>query len=435
MSNIYGLDGEGAQATAVRAVRRGLGWAFLPATLDELRCAPRARVAVALRQKDSLLRPVRAPFDDLRKARRVLLSLLDVQLPFPVENCVIAVAELRAEGGETRGWVALARTEEIDRALAAWRETGLDPETLDQEALALWSEACRTLPSVRADAERLHVVAYLGEDRFTFVLGRAGRLVAAHGLGADARDQAVRVLKPYMAGGAAVWIFVGPATATPAGEALRLSVTRAWPGQMLSVAEPATFLARALARRQVNAGAYPCNSRTGAFAHDRERERILRRGWAGLAAVLAAGLLLIGANAAWRMTAARREAEAQAELSRVSRLLAPLGAARGSEVATARRIVEQDAKRLDPVLQAGNPELLTTLRKLLTVASQQGLVFDALRLRRGGELQASGVAVDWRRAEMAEREWAGMGIEARMERRDEWADGHVAFNLSTAGKP
>ncbi len=223
MSNIYGLDGEGDKAVAVRAVRRGLGWDFIPATLDEVRHAPRARVAVMLRQKDSLLRPIRAPFGDLRKARRVLLSLLDMQLPFPVESCAVAVAELRSEGGETRGWAALARTEEITRVLAAWREAGVDPETLDQESLALWSEARRTLPGVRADAERLHVVAYLGHDRITVVLGRAGHLVAAHGLGMEARDQAVRLLKPYMGGGAAVWIFVGPASATSAGEAVRLA--------------------------------------------------------------------------------------------------------------------------------------------------------------------------------------------------------------------
>ncbi len=435
MSNIYGLDGEGDKAVAVRAVRRGLGWDFIPATLDEVRHAPRARVAVMLRQKDSLLRPIRAPFGDLRKARRVLLSLLDMQLPFPVESCAVAVAELRSEGGETRGWAALARTEEITRVLAAWREAGVDPETLDQESLALWSEARRTLPGVRADAERLHVVAYLGHDRITVVLGRAGHLVAAHGLGMEARDQAVRLLKPYMGGGAAVWIFVGPASATSAGEAVRLAVTRAWPGEILPVAEAESFLARALARRQVSAGSYPCNFRSGAFAHDRELERGVRRSWAGLAAVLVAGLLLIGANAVWRTAAARREAAAQAELTRVTRLLAPLGAARGNEVLTARRMVEQESKRLDPVLQAGNPEVLVTLRKMLDVAAEQGLIFDTLRLRRDGVAQASGVAVDWRRAELSEREWAGQGIDVRMERRDEWADGHVVFNLSSGGKP
>ncbi len=151
--------------------------------------------------------------------------------------------------------------------------------------------------------------------------------------------------------------------------------------------------------------------------------------------MLVAGLLLIGANAVWRTAAARREAAAQAELTRVTRLLAPLGAARGNEVLTARRMVEQESKRLDPVLQAGNPEVLVTLRKMLDVAAEQGLIFDTLRLRRDGVAQASGVAVDWRRAELSEREWAGQGIDVRMERRDEWADGHVVFNLSSGGKP
>ena len=73
--------------------------------------------------------------------------------------------------------------------------------------------------------------------------------------------------------------------------------------------------------------------------------------------------------------------------------------------------------------------------QLVLEAAAQGLVFDALRLRRGGEVQASGVAVDWRRAEQAEREWAGLGLEVRMERRDEWADGHVVFNLSSGSRP
>ena len=72
---------------------------------------------------------------------------------------------------------------------------------------------------------------------------------------------------------------------------------------------------------------------------------------------------------------------------------------------------------------------------MLAVAQEQGLSFETLRLRRGGEMQASGVAVDWRRAELAEREWESQGITVRMERRDEWADGHVVFNLSAEGKP
>jgi len=279
------------------------------------------------------------------------------------------------------------------------------------------------------------VVAYLGSDRTTFVLGRAGRLVAAHGLGADAQNQAVRVLRPYMAGGAAVWIFVGPAAVTPAGEALRTTVTHAWPGEILPVAEPESFLARAVARRQVNASSYPCNFRAGAFAHARERGRVLRRSWVELAAVLAAGLLLIGLNALWRTTVAEKEAAVQSELTRVSRLLVPLGVVRGSEVLTARRVIEQEARRLDAVIKAGDPELLGRMRIMLAVAQEQGLSFETLRLRRGGEMQASGVAVDWRRAELAEREWESQGITVRMERRDEWADGHVVFNLSAEGKP
>ena len=72
---------------------------------------------------------------------------------------------------------------------------------------------------------------------------------------------------------------------------------------------------------------------------------------------------------------------------------------------------------------------------MLARGQETGLVFETPPPGRGGEMQASGVAVDWRRAELAEREWESQGITVRMERRDEWADGHVVFNLSAEGKP
>jgi len=118
-------------------------------------------VVAALRCRESLVRRLEAPFSSCRKARKVLPTLLDIQLPFPVEDCLCNFIGLhRTKERKVRALAVAARRIDVRRRLDALHTLGIDPVVLDQEGLALWTVRLarhhptnRRYPKVCSDCE------------------------------------------------------------------------------------------------------------------------------------------------------------------------------------------------------------------------------------------------------------------------------------------
>ena len=181
----YGLDfGEG-YAAVVRCARGGrrttliaesrgaAASAALERAIGAIAAAQRRRralVAAAAPARDVLLRRLVAPLASVAKARRVLPSLLDVQLPFPLDESVCAFPEVRPDGaGRVVALAAVAPKEALVRRVEQLRAAGLDPAVLAPEGLALWRGSRHEAPP--ADPSAARIVVYAGADRWTAAAG------------------------------------------------------------------------------------------------------------------------------------------------------------------------------------------------------------------------------------------------------------------------
>ena len=317
----YGIDFSAGHLTVVKCVRARKSTVHSPqldqdaaalpeglrGEMDAAAAAGHAIVATGMPVHETVTRWLETPISSAAKARKVLPSLLDIQLPFPLESCLYDFIEFRR--GAERGIDALAvaaRTQDVVARLGACRGAGFDPARLDHEGLALWSQSIREMP---AERNAVRLVVYLGHDRTALVLGQGETFQAAHSIrvgirdlfpaGADAdpnrlRSFAARVQQILHSQttepdhGNLQWVWTGLGAARPdALKALQSALSGQGVSRHLAHREPATFLARALGERALEPGPLPCNFRTGALAHPLEARQRAAAAWQGAVVLLA----------------------------------------------------------------------------------------------------------------------------------------------------
>ena len=367
----YGLDISAQRLVLVRAVRRGAPQPVLAAAPDaeETRRALQAvarevekgsaALAVAAPAAQTVARRLQAPFASARKAAKVWPSLLDVELPFPVESAVCAYGAARAEKGGVAAIAAAVRRADLDAFAEACGAAGFAPTHCDAEALALWDQQAAEAPPARAELPR--ALVWLGADHGTVVRGRGTDFMAAHILraaplaGAGSAFEALwaaraaPILRAHLAetGGTEMDLWwAGPGAED---EALAGRLRRVLPADLVFRQEthrsPASFLARALARRAADGGGV--NFLAGERTHPavrRAQERSLKRAYAG---VWAAALLVLALNGGEAVGRRQRIEAAQRELADLARSIAGEAIPPGQE----RLLVERAIARRDAEMQ------------------------------------------------------------------------------------
>ena len=403
----YGLDVSGRLACLVRVkrTRRGVqAERVLQATLPDeeslLQTALTSVQAEALAGDavDSAAMPalsiftrwLQTPFPSATKARKVAPSLLDIQLPVPLEQCVWSLAgEERDEAGQVRLLAAAARLSDVQERIARIRSLGLDPMVLDHEGLALWREAGRLLP---IENDRPRVVFHLGAGYGLLLIGTGAGLQAVHGLrsepapdeaGATAWAMRVRqALRAHALGdrGEIDGIWTGPGAEI---ESMRQRLEAALgdlPVAFRTAPEPADFLARALAVRRLLAGAYPCSFRYGAAAHPLNEQRAARRQRKALLVMAAAAVALCLLNAGWLHLLDQRSQRMQDQLTRTAREVSGLPVVpRGQEEFAVQQALASGAGQ-HPAQGFFAPSLTGPLRALTRTARQEGITLQELEL-------------------------------------------------------
>lgn len=384
----YGIDENGGHPILIKAVRRGRSLSFSIAAAEEAsRPAARTVLAACLFQRESFTRWLTAPIASSRKAATVFHSLLDVQLPFSVEDCEVALLETMPTDDRTgtRGLVAGARREDIEKKLAGLAQVGMDPHLLDQESIALWHQGLSEYPPVR-DESSPRVVIYLGTDRITLVAGQSAVFLGALSLRQPEIESIHRFLKSHFptALTAIQFFWSGPGATPDTVESLYASLATRWPGSTKIVREPETFLARALAGRALIPGPTSCNLRSGRHLHPELARRQERLPILWGRACLAASLLLCLVNIVWLVATQHRIAETQASLKTLAIEVtgSPRGLPAGQEVLAARRVMEQQTQTMEPFLVAVDVPLRDTLKTILSLATEDGLTLETLTLSR-----------------------------------------------------
>ncbi len=445
-----GITGEGSNRVAVRARRTVLGRVRHGAPAGQ---APRPGEAAAgcLLVRESLTLWLQAPFASIPKAQKVLPSLLDVQLPFPLEGCQVRFVDIRRtpEGG-VRALAVAARADDVRARLDRCRAQGWDPVLLDHEGLALWTQSREECP---LPAETRRILLHLDADHVVLVVGQGDRYDAAHSVqsewaGEDPGGQAFpeqiigrlqRILRAELPEpGAVHWLASGAGASHAARvQGLHRALAGARPGPLTIHRAPEAFLARALATRALTPGPLRCNLRAGELAHPDLLRQLRARKLTTAALFLAAGLLLCGVNLGWHLLTAQREAGFRQTIAGLAADLAPgVRIFPGQEVREARKASERRAVQEAPFLDAFAVPLGGALAELAQAGRAEGTAYATLALRRAG-FELAGEADDWDQCERLAARLRALGYAVTLERQEALAEAQVRFLIqgqkATAG--
>jgi len=443
----FGVTLAGAAAVAVRAWRSSGG------TVHQ--AAPAPGGAAALRQGDhrggatagclavqeSLTLWLNSPLASRAKAEKVLPALLDIQLPFPLEDCQYQFVEFRrTPEGTVSALVCAARREAIQACLERYQAQGADPMLLDHEGLALWTQGLAEWP---AAPRQNRALIYLAEDHTTLVIGCGARYGNAHSLQMPsppaADDGLVNRLQLLLhadlpAGAGVQWLFCGArAGETAVVETLHRALTRDWPGHLTRLKDPASFLARALCERALKRGPLRCNLRRLGFTHPAVQRAVDGRARAAAIGILVAGLLLAGFSLAARLLGERRFNHVKAEIATLAGELAP-GAAipYGRETVEVQKAWEQQALQTAPFPDAFAPSLAPRLAEVVKAGQASAVRFETLNLRRNS-LVLTGVADDWDQCGQLEQRLKALGYAVKLQRQEAIAENEVRFTVNAEG--
>ena len=434
-----GIDVQGDAVVAVQAQRSRGRIVYSTLSPGDAASAAARGAAVALSCRESFTRWLETPFDRVSKAAKVLPTVLDIQLPFALEECLYQFVETRKVPGKgVRALAAVVRVETIEKKLAALRERDIDPVIVDHEGLALWSQALRemTLPK---SPSALHVIVCLGVERSTLVVGKGHEYVSSHALPSAEPSQILRLLDAQFASAPTEvrWIWAGPRAADASFTAAlhaRLSGSR--PGVSATPQDPARFLARALAVRARMPEPLLCNLRRGAYRHPLLLARDRRREAGALAVVLLSGLLLCGLSGWTQACIAREKNRQSAVLRQLTRRLAgyDTGAARGEQaLRTVNDAVRKRQDTLRPFHDAFEPSLTGVVGQILDIGRQCDLRFETIILARD-QVQIAGTARDWRRVEALLAYVKALGFAAKLDRKEPLDDETIPFLIAAESR-
>ncbi len=461
----YGLDFGESHLALVKAVRRGArprfevlrekSGPFDAADLaalnnvitHEVVCG-KASIMAAMPVRDSLTQQVETPLTSLPKACKVLPSLLDVGLPFPVESCACSFPDVRrTAAGQVQALAVAARLDAIRERMACLRYTGLDPVLLDHEGIALWERSLAEIPA----GPFFRVVAFLTWDQASLVVGSGDQFEGAYpfrldfsavrdsedvlgGETARAFSQRVnRILRPIgvqKLQDAMQWVWAGPVAEQRAvTETLQTDLQFSLRQDFFTVDHPFSFLARALAWRGLEPRARAVNFRDNKLAHPRLCEW-RRRKQVGLAAAwLVAALLLCVLNITWSRLLQIRDTQAQQALQDVARQVTGLSRIdKGMEKDMVEHYLEKRRKQGSPFVRTFKPSLLRTLVDLLFMARKNGIELYEITLD-DESVCIRGAAPDWNVPEKLNAYLIQKGYAPALKREDAGIDERVKFQL------
>lgn len=426
--NCVGLARQGGRLVAVLATRHGRRVTTSPVNVDGRPLPEGIPPVVALPTARSITRWFETPFSTRTRAEAVLPTLLDVQLPFPLETCRYTCVAAVQQATGTRLLAAAARQTDLTTELNAWKTQGVDPVVVDCEPLALWSQALGEHPPVMG---QLRCIVQLGGDAMSLVVGRGTDYLAGYSIRRDDWEQVQRYLEVHTTDGQAEWLLGG----SGAESAETVAMLRARWGHVTVLAEPALFLCRALATRALLGGILACNLRVGEDAHPMwsARERSQRLIPASLLAV--AGLILILASLATHLTLKHQSNRLDGEFKRRAEALAgaAMGAAKGEQ---ALRWVEsamagRKAELAPFLLRVGTPAH-ENLAVLLETAAGSSIRIDEARLA-SPELYVRGGCADMAAAGFLAQRLNDCGANVVVRELSMLPDGIRGFELAAAG--
>jgi hypothetical protein len=393
-------------------------------------------MAGSLGPRESVLRWLSAPFSDPRKAERVLPSLLDVQLPYPLEHCEYAFVETTKSKTETRALAAAVSHDLLSAKLSQLDEAGLNPGILDSEALAIWQaslEELKLLPPAQFDSQR--VVFYLGTDHTTMIIGKGTTLEAVFTLNSDDSARVERFLTAHFKDqipAGIQWAWCGPGSRDRSRvDAFQSKLDSLYAGSCQRLPHAEQFLARALATRALLSQS--TNLRSGKFTHPNYRSGSAAQHSAA-PACLVAGIVLCIMNIGWKTATDWRLSDLQEQFYSKSETIAgqTLGGARGSHALTRAMELFETRRQSSAYLErALSPTTSTVLAVLLEKARAMNMTLSSIDISTE-RTDIQGTAIDWDHVESLSDFLTAQGYPTEFKRESLPGNDRIQFRIFTA---
>jgi hypothetical protein len=349
----------------------------------------------------------------------------------------------KAGDGKFDALAVAARTRDIATRLDLFRQAGIEPMRLDHEALALWAQSLREIPVER---NAIRIVAFIGGDHSTLAFGHGTDFLSANSIrvgngeletvnSEPARrfalraQQLLRAQVPEPDDQTAQWIWTGPAVSQTFTRALEDGLRPFGKVRFLVAHDSSRFLARAVAESVLEGESLSCNFRIGSLAHPEETRHRSRQKSRIATAVLAAGLLLCGLNASWRVLLARQKEAVQEKLTSLALQMSRMSRApKGQEVLVAERAIREQAPLAAPFLEAFEPSLTTFIAGIVGLAHKHNMAIEYLSLKKDA-VSVRGTAAEWSQGELLAGLLRGRGFIVDIQRQDAGADERVHFTI------
>lgn len=361
-SAAYGLDLSADPPVCVRATARGavrsVPWPPDEAARREI-ARGAAALAVAAPAPCTVVRRLVAPFASARKAARIWASLLDMDLPFPVEAAQCDFAPAGRDSGRACATACAVRRTDLDAFLREAAARGAEPSCCDAEAMALWDGHVQEVQA--AGEGRVSLLVHAAADHVAVLRGRGRSLESAHVLRAApsalSAGQWLARFRQVSAGAVGDGLLDVWWSGSGVGEDCPLRKALAGePGLRHGThRNPGAFLARSLARRALEgrcAGLLPeeCIP-VPVVARRRARVRALHLAVAGIS------LLVLALNAAVRIRHGNERARLEAGLREAASAIVgeDIPLVPGQEVLQAQRALSGNAAGWNAVRGARIP--------------------------------------------------------------------------------
>lgn len=436
----YGVDLQMDGPTVVRSekTRNGVNHTKVspddPAFLSDMRSG--VPCVGHIQTKCSFVRWLEAPFSSTAKTRKVLPTLLDIELPFPLNDCTYTFLDESVDDEGKRNVLSVAsRKSDVSSRLDNYRKHELDPMAMDQEGLALWSHGLTEVPT---EGTRARVHIHLEKENATLVAGNGDRLLGIHALAmSDPAGHVFRLVRARFEPGTEIQVIwsgreaTSQATVDPIREKISL-----WPGTSSIVKDPDLFLARAVSSRALTGNAAPCNLRSGTLVHEGVTARQYRISLVAAVATLLAGVVLSCANLLWRHSAAGHEAAIDETFGGLADDLAGYHlVAKGKQACDmAEQSVQERMEQLKPFTSAFDPVLSKRIASIMQCAKSRDLRFSEISIT-PDKAKILGDCPTWNSANVLvvvlEGENPG---HVRLDRSDANNEGRIPFSITAGGQ-
>jgi type II secretory pathway component PulL len=363
---------------------------------------------------DTLTVWLETPFASVNKAKKVLPSLLDIELPFPLENCHYQIVDFHHTANKTvKGLAIVVRKQSLLKWIEKYQNNGMDPVILDHEGLALWEQALETIPALPNEHS---IFIYADTEHITIVNGYGSRFKNACSMEISETDSARQNINEYLPETERFLYseieqnkkvrYIGCGVDAASKELiskLHSALSGKWTGTLNILEQQTHFLHNSLIRRALNPTKLFCNLRNADLTHNAVYKAYNQRINRVMTIITICGLILILTSITVSIYLNNKIDFYKQQVTKLAQSLAPnTRIPYGLETSQVKQALTKRSDVIAPFINAFKPGTENVLISIMNYADSMGINFESLTLSEKN-ISLTGTAENWQQCDRFEK--------------------------------